>query len=257
MNDKFTIINLLIFIIMAKLKEKECKGLYGFEDENGNEIVPCKYGYVGNFYQGMSRVYKGGKFGFVDESGKEVIPCEYDYACNFEEDGLAEVLRDDKVWVYIDKDGNFVKENENDEEKVNFFDYFFEDGGERIYAMYDYDKEEDCFQRDVIIDLEDRDEDLIEEIIEIFHSECDMREIEIDVDDLEFTKSEITRFIDKYNISYKADGDYYEKTFKGVPVMILSCLGNSIYRTQLDDWVEDNAIIDFGSFNLYLDIETD
>lgn len=84
-----------------------------------------------------------------------------------------------------------------------------------------------------------------------------MREIEIDVDDLEFTKSEITRFIDKYNISYKADGDYYEKTFKGVPVMILSCLGNSIYRTELDDWVEDNAIIDFGSFNLYLDIETD
>ena len=77
------------------------------------------------------------------------------------------MLRDDKTWVYIDKDGNFVKENENDEEKVNFFDYFFEDGGERIYAMYDYDKEEDCFQRDVIIDLEDRDEDLIEEIIEI------------------------------------------------------------------------------------------
>lgn len=87
MNDKFTIINLLIFIIMAKLKEKECKGLHGFEDENGNEIVPCKYGYVGNFYQGMSRVYKGGKFGFVDESGKEVIPCEYDYANDFGKDG--------------------------------------------------------------------------------------------------------------------------------------------------------------------------
>lgn len=60
---------------------------YGFINEKGEEIIPCKYKAVGNFYDGFALVIDdNGKFGFINKSGSAVIPCIYDN--NFSIDDL-------------------------------------------------------------------------------------------------------------------------------------------------------------------------
>lgn len=83
------------------------------------EIVPCKYDYVGNFYEGLAMVRLNGKSGFIDKTGKEVIPCKYNSASDFS-DGLAPVSNGDK-WGYINKDGKEVIPY-----KYDYADCFFE-----------------------------------------------------------------------------------------------------------------------------------
>ena len=79
---------------------------YGYIDKTGKEVIPCKYNYLGGFYEGLAYVDLDDKWGFIDKSGKEVIPCRYDDAGNFSE-GLARVLLDDK-YGFIDKSGKEV-----------------------------------------------------------------------------------------------------------------------------------------------------
>ena len=50
------------------------------------------------------------QWGFINRSGKEVIPFRYSFAESFKE-GLAHVMKDGK-WIYIDKNGKTVKEEE-------------------------------------------------------------------------------------------------------------------------------------------------
>lgn len=126
-------------------------GLCGFIDENGEEVIPCKYKCVSTFNNGIARVkkdyytwlfidkgdnvilqldYEGvsdfaeglalvmrnGKCGYIDISGNEVIPCVYEKARLFN-NGVAPVKND--KWVFIDKLGNVVsKELETDYDEV-------------------------------------------------------------------------------------------------------------------------------------------
>ena len=243
---------------MAKVK----KGWkYGFIDQTGNEIIPFKYDCIGNpkdwkiFYEGLARIVVDGKYGFMDKTGKEVIPCQYDYACNFEK-GMAEVLTDDGAWIYIDKDGNFVKEQDKKEETINFFDCFFNNDGERIYAMYDYDDQEDEYQKQVTVELGKwKEEEEIETIKKFFYGKCE-RDIKINVDELSLTQTEIYRFMEKYVVAYEVQ-ELYDITFKGIPAMIFFWLANGVYKTQLKRWSEDKALIDFDGFEVYVDIDLD
>lgn len=69
-------------------------GKQGLFDREGDEVVPLKYDYIGNFSEGLAAVRVGdpetGKWGFIDESGTEVVQCEnhYDRIYSFSE-GLA------------------------------------------------------------------------------------------------------------------------------------------------------------------------
>jgi len=65
------------------------RGKYGFIDNMGREIIPCKYDSSFGFsIDGLAAVEMNGKWGFVDETGKEVVPIKYDYVDWFY-DGLA------------------------------------------------------------------------------------------------------------------------------------------------------------------------
>ena len=67
--------------------------------------LSVKYDHVyPHSYEGMTIVIKDSKYGFINEDGKLVIPCKYDEACNFYE-GLAKVRTNDKLQL-IDKYGN-------------------------------------------------------------------------------------------------------------------------------------------------------
>ena len=79
---------------------------WGCIDTTGREICPCKYSFITYFSEGLALVQLSGKYGFIDTSGKEVIPLKYDYALSFSE-GLARVKLNGK-WGFIDKTGEEV-----------------------------------------------------------------------------------------------------------------------------------------------------
>ncbi|MBQ2830318.1 MAG: WG repeat-containing protein, partial [Oscillospiraceae bacterium] len=63
---------------------------YGLIDTSGEVVLPIEYGFVGNFSEGLARVFKDEKYGYINTRGELVISCEYDYAEDFSE-GLARV----------------------------------------------------------------------------------------------------------------------------------------------------------------------
>lgn len=53
-------------------------GFYGVIDANFNEISPCVYDEVHEFWFGKAIVRRNGKYGLIDESGQEIIKTIYD-----------------------------------------------------------------------------------------------------------------------------------------------------------------------------------
>lgn len=73
--------------------------LYGYADETGKEVIPCKYILAGNFHDGLSYVMDiKGKFGFINKEDNEIIPCIYDKVEDFSEE-LAVVKKDNEIYV--------------------------------------------------------------------------------------------------------------------------------------------------------------
>ena len=84
---------------------------YGFIDLNGKKVVSFIYDYVGEFNDGLCLVKKNGLFGYINQIGQEVIPCKYVDAMDFSSNkaAVAMSLRNDKiVYGYIDTKGNIV-----------------------------------------------------------------------------------------------------------------------------------------------------
>lgn len=81
-------------------------GLWGFIDEKGNEIIPCKYQSYCCFSQGLAAVKENKKWGFINKKGEAIIPFEYDIPkfSSFNGD-FAPVFKECKAG-YIDKQGN-------------------------------------------------------------------------------------------------------------------------------------------------------
>ena len=71
-----------------KLVPVRRNGKFGYADETGREIIPCKYDFAKPFKgnlaavnlggQRIAALCMGGKWGFVNKAGIEVIPCQYD-----------------------------------------------------------------------------------------------------------------------------------------------------------------------------------
>jgi len=91
---------------------------YGFIDQAGKEVVPCKYDFASSFSEGLAVVALDGKYGYIDKTGREVVPLgKYTWAYAFSE-GLAVVCidsgekdkRDEPIYKYgyIDKTGTEV-----------------------------------------------------------------------------------------------------------------------------------------------------
>lgn len=81
-------------------------------DENGNTLSKNYYLFDSYqdyyFHEGLSLVQnKDGLWGYVNEDGQEIIPCQWDVAYPFY-GGLAEVVYSDGRMAYIDHDGKIV-----------------------------------------------------------------------------------------------------------------------------------------------------
>lgn len=89
----------------------ETKGLYGFVDTNGIEVVSPKYFEAGDFHEGLAWVQLNGKSGFIDKLGNVVVPLIYDNSgfsnTSFFSSGLARVLLGN-MFGFIDKKGKVV-----------------------------------------------------------------------------------------------------------------------------------------------------
>lgn len=73
-----------------------------------NDYTVNKYPYIGEFHEGLAKVRNNkGLYGYINKRGKEVIPCQFKEAKNFSE-GLAPVCNEEGKWGYIDKKGNLV-----------------------------------------------------------------------------------------------------------------------------------------------------
>nr|MBR4281259.1 WG repeat-containing protein [Clostridia bacterium] len=78
----------------------------GVFDLTGKEIVPCIWGDIGDFSEGLAAVRDGGAWGYVNLQGELVIPCVWSYAQNFYS-GYAVV--EDGLYGIIDTTGTLVE----------------------------------------------------------------------------------------------------------------------------------------------------
>ena len=81
-------------------------GKWGFADEAGKLVIPCKYDLVHGFVEGLAAVWLNGKGGFIDKTDNVVIPLKYGEISEFSE-GLAKVTFNGK-YGFIDKTDKVV-----------------------------------------------------------------------------------------------------------------------------------------------------
>jgi hypothetical protein len=95
------------------MPEKGENGKWGFIDQTGKEVIPCKYDNSRSFSEGLASVELNGKWGFINKTGNEIISLKYDNADSFF-DGLAIVTLNDKCG-FINKTGKPVIQYKYDE----------------------------------------------------------------------------------------------------------------------------------------------
>lgn len=109
-------------------------GIYGTKwgavDGNGNEIIPCKYDEIRNFYDGLAVVKNEGLIGAVDKTGAEVIPCKYTSYSGFMDYGIR--ICGDYRLIDIDLPGADISCSEK---WKDMFILQKKNGDERIYGL--------------------------------------------------------------------------------------------------------------------------
>ncbi|MBN2520220.1 MAG: WG repeat-containing protein [Bacteroidales bacterium] len=86
------------FAVVAK------EGLWGCIDKNGKMVVPYKYRNIKNFNENMACIKNlNNKYGFINKNGQEVIPCKYDDANSFNDERA--LVKLNNFWGYIDVNG--------------------------------------------------------------------------------------------------------------------------------------------------------
>ena len=88
------------------LAKVEFQYKWGFIDQEGKEIVPCRYDDVYRFQESMAAVRLNNKWGFIDKEGKEIVPYRYDNVYSFQE-GKVKVCLDNK-WGVINESGKEI-----------------------------------------------------------------------------------------------------------------------------------------------------
>lgn len=125
---------------------------WGFIDDKGRNIIPCKYEEVGDFLNGMARVKSNGKWGFVNKQGREKIECKYDFAADFsgypaplelalveEDSDLYFIDKDDNIHVLCDSHESYFSFHEGlaGVEKNNKYGFINMFGEEQIPCKYE------------------------------------------------------------------------------------------------------------------------
>lgn len=79
----------------------------GFIDFKGNQIIPNKFDAAHCFVSGYAPVAVENKWGIIDRKGKFIIEPAYDYSGSFGPEGLAGLLKNNRVG-FVDTTGNLV-----------------------------------------------------------------------------------------------------------------------------------------------------
>jgi hypothetical protein len=86
------------------------EGKYGYINEDGIEIIKCKYDDADSFSEGLAKVGHGGwsdrVYGFINEKGEEIIPLKYDEFIESVKEGLICHSDSNNKYGYLDKKGN-------------------------------------------------------------------------------------------------------------------------------------------------------
>ena len=76
--------------------------MVGLRDGKGQEIIPCKYTYIGELSPEGYAIVRSEKLeGYIDRTGKEIVPCKYKTVYPIEEDGTLQVQQTDGHIVRI------------------------------------------------------------------------------------------------------------------------------------------------------------
>ena len=88
---------------------------YGFMNEAGKLVIPCKWSGAGNFdncVEGLAMVMNAKKlWGFIDKTGKLVVPCEWEEVGHYISDflgGIISVMDENGLWGCVDMTGKVV-----------------------------------------------------------------------------------------------------------------------------------------------------
>ena len=74
--------------------------LWGFVNEQGEEVIPCRYNSVEEFHSGLSVVCLGHYFGAIDNNGTEIIPFQHKSIRWRDNNFIEAYLDNDELCVY-------------------------------------------------------------------------------------------------------------------------------------------------------------
>lgn len=94
---------------LAPVKGKN--GKWGYVDRSGREVVPCYLRMACELHCGLGAVrQQDGKWGYVNAEGKLAIPYAYDDVMAFEEDTKQALVRFNGYWLWLNTNGEIVRE---------------------------------------------------------------------------------------------------------------------------------------------------
>lgn len=139
--DHFKYFLLCLRPITEGLMAFKSKNVYGFMDESGKIVIPCKYDFVYPFDgTGHSFVCKDNKWGFINKRGETVVPLKYDYGMHEFKNGRTYVVLNNEL-LLIDDKGTVIKNLKGNYNALGleFFDdkVFAEDSETGRYRIFD------------------------------------------------------------------------------------------------------------------------
>ena len=118
---------------------KDKNGKYGYIDEKGKQVIPCKWKNGGNFSEGLAHVEDDNdRWGFIDKTGNVVIEFKWGAAGRFHQ-GLAAVKDDNGKWGFIDRTGKLPIPCKWDAPS-GYIPEFRNDGLARVNGQYEINK---------------------------------------------------------------------------------------------------------------------
>ena len=91
----------------------EIDGKWGLIDKTGNYVIQPKYNYLGSLHEGLLSYRENDKYGFIDLNEKVIIEPQFDWVDEFS-NGHCSIRNDSGKYQFIDKTGEKVFNKEFD-----------------------------------------------------------------------------------------------------------------------------------------------
>ena len=90
---------------------RDAKGKYGFVNERGKLVIPCKWKFSKVFMSGLAKVMDAStdKWGVIDKTGKVLVPCKWKKILIDPFSGDIKAMDDAGKWSNLDRTGKIVE----------------------------------------------------------------------------------------------------------------------------------------------------